>query len=201
MKIDALSNIKSINGQVFRFADVVESIDGHRVLKFDNDELLSKLKIAAQNTATHNNESATPYVGRINEFGNYVQNLFASECRKLGLNYHTPTDCDGHCKESGYPDGCIEFPNGDICYIEVKTFAHTSGQSTLRSFFYSPSNTSKITKDAPHLLVGFATASENAKGPHTILDFHFTDMFLKNVKLKLEFNQDNKNLYKPSDLL
>lgn len=201
MKINVLSSIKTINDQTYKFADVIESVEGHKVLQFDNPALLQTLKLAAKNTMVNNNTSTTPYSGRINEFGNYIQDLFAKECRKLGLNYHTPTDCEGHCKESGYPDGCVELEDGSLCYIEVKTFAHNSTASTLRSFFYSPSKTSKITQDAPHLLVGFATCSENAKGPHTILTYHFTDMFFKNVKLKLEFNQDNKNLYKPTELL
>ena len=143
MKIATLSQIKGNNGLKFDFKDVIESIDGHKVVKFNNPELLKKLKIAANNTKNRNNSRKNPYEGRINEFGNYVQKLFAEECKKLGLNYSTPKDVDGKQKESGYPDGCIQTDDGYFCYIEIKTFAEKNKETSLRSFFYSPSKTSK----------------------------------------------------------
>ena len=201
MKIQNLAQIKANNGKVFDFKDVIESVDGHIVKEFTNKALLKKLKLAAKNTMNVNNSLPRPYKGGINEFGNFVQVLFAQECQKLGLKYSTPVDTKGRAKESGYPDGCISFKKDYFCYIEVKTYSEKNKNSSLRSFFYSPSNTSKITRDAAHLLVGFSTKSASADGPHTLLDFHFTDMFSKKVKLKLEFNQNNKEIYKKSELL
>ena len=200
MKISVLSQIKDSNGVVFEFKDVIESVEGHTVIKFDNPELLAKLKTAAQNTVDRNNTSPNPYKGRINEFGNYIQKLFAEECRKVGIQYSTPYNAADKSKESGYPDGFVQEGNY-CCYVEVKTYANYSKESSLRTFYYSPSKTSKITLDASHILIGFATKSENAQGPHHIVDFHFTDMFSKKVRLKLEFNQNNKELYKEQDLI
>lgn len=192
-KIFNLENIKDSNGKVFAFKDVIESIENHKVIKFDNQALLDALKLAAQNTVNTIN-SSPKFKGRANEFGNLVQWCFEKECIKTGLHYETPKTSDGKSKISGYPDGFVNFDNYP-CYIEVKTYEITKKCQTLRSFFYSPSNSSKITQDASHLLVGFSTKDLY------LVDFNFTDMYLKKVKLKLEFNQNNKELYKASDKL
>lgn len=85
MKIPNLTNIKSNNGKVFDFKDVIESIENHKVIQFNNGNLLSKLKQAATNTITTINH-APPYKGRPNEFGNLVQWYFSKECVSIGLN-------------------------------------------------------------------------------------------------------------------
>jgi hypothetical protein len=193
MKIPNLTNIKSNNGKIFKFKDVIESIENHKVIRFSNNALLTQLKRVANNTVNAIN-SAPRFKGRPNEFGNLVQWYFARECVKERLDYSTPTNSKGQEKESGYPDGFINYTDCP-CYIEVKTYEETKKNQTLRSFFYSPSETSKITKDACHILVGFSTKNLKLSG------FHFTDMFVKNVKLKLEFNQNNKEMYKDSELL
>lgn len=155
--------------------------------------MLEKLKLAAKNTVDIVNK-LPQWKGRANEFGNYVELKFAEECLKIGLDYGSPKTTDGKTMETGYPDG---FVDGDYpCYVEVKTFLSSSEKSTFRSFFFSPSKSPKITKDASHLLVGFAT-TKNSK----LVGFHFTDMFEKNVVLKMEFNQNNKEIYKESELL
>lgn len=201
MIIKNLHKIKENNNKIYNFADVIESIDGFKVIKFNNPGLLTKLKLAAEKTLNKNNSQPSKYEGRINEFGNYIQKVFAEECQILGINYYTPQDIKGKKKETGYPDGCIEIKNGTFCYIEVKTFAEKNRDSTLRSFFYSPSVNSKITRDASHLLIGFSTQSLSAKGPHIITGYHFIDLFTKKVKLKLEFNQNNLIMYKETELL
>ncbi|MCL2331396.1 MAG: hypothetical protein FWC61_02510 [Proteobacteria bacterium] len=193
MKCINLASIKSNNGKVFDFKDVIESVEGHAVIKFNNDNLLAVLRKAADNTVKTINK-APQFQGRPNEFGNLVQWYFAKECISAGLKYNAPKDNKGHLKESGYPDGEIEF-EGKHYYIEVKTYEQSKKQQTLRSFFYSPSMTSKITRDSPHLLVGFSTKDLRLTG------FHFTDMFAKKVKLKLEFNTSNRELYKDAELL
>ena len=188
-----LASIKSNNNKIFDFKDVIESIEGHLVIQFDNQKLLDLLKTAADNTITTIN-NVPKFKGRPNEFGNLVQWFFSKECVNIGLDYNTPKDNKGHSKDSGYPDGEIKFED-TYYYIEVKTYEQSKKTQTLRSFFYSPSATSKITRDASHLLVGFSTKDIK------LIGYHFTDMFTKKVKLKLEFNTNNKALYNNSELL
>lgn len=187
--------MKSNHGKSFAFPDVIESIYDHKVIKFSNCSLLSQLKYAANNTITVIN-SLPGWAGRVNEFGNYVEIKFAEECLNLGLKYTSPKTAIGGKRAVGYPDGFID--SGYPCYIEVKTYADGSEKSAFRSFYLSPSSSPKITKDAAHLLVGFATtkALKLVSGKT-----HFTDMFVKQVKLKLEFHQDNKHIYNPAELL
>ncbi len=190
-KLTDLTKIKESNGKIFDFKDVIESIENHKVLPFNNQSLLDLFKQAAQNTITTIN-SAPLFKGRPNEFGNLVQWNFEKECVNLGMDYHSPTDASGRVKTSGYPDGFINF-NNYLSYVEIKTFDFSKKRQTLRSFFYSPSRSSKIIHDASHLLIGFAT--QNLK----LVDFHITDMYVKKVILKLEFNQNNKEIYKEDE--
>jgi len=190
--------ITELNGKKFLFKEVVHGVDGCEVLKFDNSALLKIIKKACQRTVQEVN-TRTNFSGRPNEFGNLVANYFGFECTKLGLDYTKPTDKNGKAKESGYPDGLIQ-QKGSYCYIEVKTCEHSKLQQTFRTFFYSPSASSKIIHNAPHLLIGFETDKD---GDILILngEFHITDMFNKEVTLKLEYNTNNKCLYKFSELL
>ncbi|MDR2104126.1 MAG: hypothetical protein LBP51_00040 [Deferribacteraceae bacterium] len=72
MKMLNLINIKENNGKIFYFKDVIESIESHMVIPFNNDEMLTLLKQAADNTVTTIN-NAPLFNGRPNEFGNLVQ--------------------------------------------------------------------------------------------------------------------------------
>jgi len=187
--------MKANHGKSFAFPDVIESIYNCKVIKFSADSLLSQLKQAADNTISIIN-SLPGWPGRANEFGNFVEMKFAEECLKLGLKYTSPKTAKGGTRATGYPDGFID--NDLPCYVEIKTFADGTENSTFRSFYFSPSNSPKITRDAFHLLIGFATtkAAKLVSGKT-----HFTDMFVKQVKLKLEFQQDNKHIYNPAQLL
>ncbi|GMO12595.1 MAG: type II restriction endonuclease MjaV [Treponemataceae bacterium] len=192
------AQMAEMNGKTFPFRDVIKGVEGHDVLEFNNPALLDAIKTACTNTVTIINKS-TNFTGRPNEFGNLVANFLSLECSKIGLDYQKPTDTDNKAKETGYPDGLIKYEN-TWCYLEIKTCEHTKTEQTFRTFFYSPSVTSKIIHDAPHLLVGFETDKD---GDTFILNgkFYITDMFKKNVTLKLEYNTNNKQLYKPEDLL
>ncbi len=186
-----LAKISKLNGKKFAFKFVIESIEGREVLEFCNERLLELLKKAATNTIEPVNN--IEFTGRPNEFGNIVANLFAVECRRLGLEYEKPRDISGKAKENGYPDGVIKFENAYF-YVEVKSCEESKQNQTLRTFFYSPSSSSKIVHDAAHLLVCFLTKKDKFK---LLLngDFHIVDMSKKDVKLKLEYNASNKELY------
>ncbi|WP_150212787.1 hypothetical protein [Candidatus Tokpelaia sp.] len=194
-KIPDLTIMKSNHGKSFAFPDIIETIYDRKVIKFSNPSLLLQLKSAANNTISIIN-SLPGWTGRVNEFGNYVEIKFAEECLKLGLKYTSPKTTKGGIRATGYPDGFID--DAYPCYVEIKTYADGSENSSFRSFYFSPSASPKITQDASHLLVGFATTKTARLVSGKA---HFTDMFLKQVKLKLEFQQNNKHIYNPAQLL
>lgn len=191
MDYSKLNEISKFNNKKFPFKEIIKSIEKHEVLKFDDNELLSIFKNACKNTIIPVNNVG--FVGRPNEFGNIVANLFAVECKNLKLNYQKPRDSKCKYKESGYPDGLIKF-NDKHFYMELKTCEEKQQNQTFRTFFYSPSTNSKIIYDASHLLICFLTTKKD-----NILqlngNYHIVDMYEKEVKLKLEYNSNNKELY------
>lgn len=191
MDYSKLNQISKLNNKKFPFKEVIKNIENCDVLPFANAKLLKILKNACKNTIEPVNN--VEFSGRPNEFGNIVANLFGVECKKLGLDYQKPKDFQGRGKENGYPDGLLIFKE-EYIYIELKTCEENKQNQTLRTFFYSPSSNSKITYDASHLLICFLTAKKN----NVLLlngNFHFVDMYEKDVKLKLEYNSNNKELY------
>lgn len=186
-----LGTISKLNNKRFPFREVIKNIEKHEVLEFKNARLLGLLKSACKNTITPVNN--IEFSGRPNEFGNIVANLFAIECKGVGLDYQKPKDTQGKGKESGYPDGLVVFEN-QYFYTELKTCEQSKQNQTLRSFFYSPSTHSKILYDASHLVICFLT---HKNGNALLLngEFHIVGMYEKEVKLKLEYNSNNKELY------
>ena len=132
MYYSKLNDIIKLNNKKFLFKEVIKNIEKHEVLKFDNNKLLNILKSACRNTIIPVNN--IEYIGRPNEFGNIVANLFAVECRKLKLKYQKPKDSQGKKKESGYPDGFLEFMD-KYYYIELKTCEEKQQDKTLRTFY------------------------------------------------------------------
>ena len=78
--------------------------------------------------------------------------------------------------------------------MELKTCEEKQQNQTLRTFFYSPSTNSKIIYDASHLLICFLT-TKNSGILQLNGNYHIVDMYEKEVKLKLEYNSNNKELY------
>ena len=188
---EKLAEISKLNNKTFPFKEVIQAIEKRQVLPFNNSNLLKLLKTACKNTIQPVNN--IEFNGRANEFGNIVANLFACECKNLSLDYQKPKNNLGKKQESGYPDAYISFENAHF-YIELKTCEEKNQNQTFRTFYYSPSHHSKIIYDASHLLICFITVKR--KGVFLLNgDFHIVDMREKNVKLKLEYNASNKELY------
>ncbi|MDR0486054.1 MAG: hypothetical protein LBH29_04935 [Elusimicrobiota bacterium] len=196
-----LSQIKNLNGKKFRFFEVIEQVENHKVIKFDGDsKLLSVLRTAAKSIIEPVNNSKdkdSNFPKRANEFGNYVERFFRERLQNFGYDCVKPKTIGGKTKEAGYPD-CLLIFESKPYYLEVKTCEAGSLNSSFRSFFYSPSESSKIDRDAVHLLIGFKTIKNQMQLTGDIL---IADLFNKEVTLKLEYNSNNKELYKTSDLL
>ena len=140
------------------------------------------------------------YVGRPNELGNYLERVLMSRLdESLHFSVDMPRTEQGHKQAVGYPDGIIidELRNV-VAYFDVNIFQEKTRTSTLRSFYYQPTNQSKISHDAPHFLVGFVVDSlgDNNRSPFIIKDYEIVDIYDLEVNFKAEFNASNRDIYK-----
>ena len=67
-------------------------------------------------------------------------------------------------------------------------------KSSQRTFYVSPSQDFKVTRDAYHLLLAFST-EEVEEGLYSLTGFKLLDLYGIECNLKLEFNASNKDLY------
>ena len=135
---------------------------------------------------------------RPNEVGNDIEAFVISALHKYKIKAGAPTTKSGKQKSTAYPDIKIN-RLGLPVYLEVKTYAKNSKNTSLRSFFLSPSKDPKVTKDAFHLAVGFEVVQEN-KSFYPIA-FKIIDLYGLDCDMKAEFNSDNKRLYEKSRVL
>jgi hypothetical protein len=97
-------------------------------------------------------------------------------------------------KVAGYPNMLIE-RRGKPYYVEVKLAEEGQLNSSFRTFFYEPVEFAKVTRNASHIIVGFIHRKRAIKG------FKILDASKIHVNLKCEFNTNNVELYKASNIL
>jgi hypothetical protein len=75
--------------------------------------------------------------------------------------------------------------------------------TTQRTFYYSPSTATKVTRDALHLLLAFEIEqrTENGRPLWVPAGFKLVSLHNLQVKLKIEYNQGNRSLYDPEGIL
>lgn len=174
------------------FQVIIKSISGCSVLPFNyHRELMKLINKALTMTGEKINKKGISKE-RSNEVGNKIESFIKESFNKFGLNADTPTNKKGKKISSGYPDIIFEYAKKSY-YLECKTYNLKNINTTQRSFYFSPSRSFKITKDAPHLMVSFEV---NKKGKKYFVN-HWKLYSLEKLKvdLKHEFNQNNKNIY------
>jgi hypothetical protein len=79
----------------------------------------------------------------------------------------------------------------------LKTYNAATVHTTQRSFYYSPSETPKVARDAVHLLLAYELEKVERDGRTLFLPRHWKLLTLQDleVDLKFEFNQSNRGLY------
>ena len=89
--------------------------------------------------------------------------------------------------------------------MECKIFAQGSAETTMRSFYLSPSESFKVSVDARHLLLAFGMEASPIAGSRDSLyvprSYKLIDLHDLLCDVKYEFNSDNRRLYAPSMLL
>jgi hypothetical protein len=182
---------------------VIKSLSGYDILDFDitdpKDKKLLDCLIQALKNAMQSINNNGIHTARPNEAGNAIEPYVKDELTKLGCNAHTPNTLSGKEKSSGYPDIVFTDKEGRINYLECKTFNQKTINSSLRTFYLSPSNDFKITSDAHHFLASFEM--EERQSVFYVKGFKLLTLEKLKVDVKNEFNANNKELYKPQNIL
>jgi hypothetical protein len=181
------------------FPEVILATTGHRVLDFDtNNPAHSELRRQILQAAALVGERARRQgivTTRANEAGNHLEPIVRQALKDAGLEARVPVTGAGRAQVAGYPD--IEIAGATPCYLELKTYNAATADTTQRSFYYSPSATPKVTRDALHLLLAFEMEAVTRDGQSVLMPGHWKLITLQHleVDLKFEFNQSNRGLY------
>tara|TARA_B100001142_G_scaffold326847_1_gene383173 strand:- start:219 stop:860 length:642 start_codon:yes stop_codon:yes gene_type:complete len=184
------------------FRDVIKAATGHNILPFNDSTRAVVRKLdewISVNVQHLSNHIESEYIGRPNELGNYLERILLNDFQRdlaPSIRCEMPRTISGHAQAVGYPDGVI-FTQNEVMYFDVKIYQAKTKDTTLRSFYYQPTNQSKIHHDAPHFLIGFEVESidGNNSSPFRIVDYSIVDVYDMNVNFKAEFNTNNRNIY------
>lgn len=184
------------------FEVIINSLCNSKVVQFaaDQPENIGNLNaMAAAMRDVCATVRATPIQrSRPNEVGNDMEPFVISALKCQGLQSAAPRTRGGFGKSTGYPDIRIDAQPFPI-YLEVKTYAAATQDTTMRSFYLSPAEDPKVCEDAHHLLVGFEIERNgNFFAPAA---FKIVDLYGLNCDMKAEFNSDNRRLYQPDRIL
>lgn len=208
MDDDYVKNLENVIKQMLRplkdipLSLVIESISGYKIIPFNpNNEkdqaLLSDLIEVAKLAGSNVNKKGI-LRPRPNEVGNDIEPFVKEAFRRYGYVADTPITKEGSKKALGYPD--IEFVDkfNRTNYLECKTYNKENVSTTQRSFYLSPSEDFKVTKDAHHFVLSFEIYVDGRVGNNNIYRCkEWKILSIENllVDVKYEFQSDNKRLY------
>ena len=123
--------------------------------------------------------------------------------REVGLDADKPLSKSGKRKVAGYPDIEVRDREGRTIYIDCKTYNTKTKDQTFRTFYFSPSEDPKITKDAFHLLISSELDLAEREEKQAFIPISWQIYTLDRLKdqVKHEFNASNKDLYQKEALL
>ena len=177
---------------------VVEALTGHRVLPFNHKnanhaEVLKRLNAAATSVAEKIKAGGGINSRRVNEVGNIIEQYVRDALTAQGMPAGVPAGKkSGKARATGYPDVTFTF-NGEHFYLDCKTYNKGTASASLRTFYLSPSEDPKISRDAVHLILSFETVRNGdiyQLVSHTIISLEKLSL-----DLKYEFNSDNRRMY------
>lgn len=192
---------------------VVEAISGKKVIPFDISDkkhktLLKKLAEAAKLSCQNIKNDGGIISGRVNEVGNKVELPIKDALRQVGFkDADVPLNKKGVKQSTGYPD--LGFSFGDsYVYVECKTFNKKTVGTTQRSFYLSPTEGFKVTKDAIHIVISleierekYITVKGQSFGVYLANAWKVVQIENIDVDVKREFNSDNKRMYAEENIL
>lgn len=177
---------------------VVEALTGHKVLPFDTEnpdhaEVLKRLNAAAASVVAKIHCDGGIQSKRVNEVGNAIEPLVRDALTAHGLPATIPTGAkSGRARATGYPDIAFTF-NGACFYMDCKTHSAATANTSLRTFYLSPSDDPKISRDAVHLIISFETARDG--DTYRLVRYKLISLERLSLDVKYEFNSDNRRMY------
>lgn len=181
------------------FKSVIQATTRQALLDFDagdpaHAQLKELIALAAQRAGRRAFAEGI-FTARANEAGNAMESYVRAALEEVGLAPRTPRTTTGRAQTTGYPD--LELSGPTPCYLELKTYNAATANTTQRTFYYSPSEHPKVTRDALHLLLAFRLESVQRRGQPAFVPAHWKLLTLQDlaVSLKYEFNQSNRGLY------
>jgi hypothetical protein len=214
MKEEYVENLENVIKQMLRPLKniplnlVIECLSGHKILPFNPDEqkdkkILSILVEVAELAGSNVNKKGI-LRPRPNEVGNDIEPFITEALRHFGYKAEKPRTKNGKTKATGYPD--IEFIDefNRANYLECKTYNIENISTTMRSFYLSPSEDFKITKDAHHFVISFEIYVDGRVGNKNVYKckkWKILSIEKLLVDVKYEFNSDNKRLYSKNLIL
>ncbi len=197
--------LKPMKGISFPVA--IKALTGCNVLAFNplpkqNKRLLKQLSRAARLAGQRAFREGI-FTARPNEAGNRIEPFVIKALREAGLKADKPISRSGKKKSAGYPDIQIEDKNGRVIYLDCKTYNTKTKDQNFRTFYFSPSEDPKITRDAFHLLMSFElhTARRGGKRAFIPISWQIYTLDKLRIQVKHEFNASNKGLYTKKALL
>jgi hypothetical protein len=188
---------------------IIESISGKQVKQFNKEDtkhnnLLSSI-IEATKIACEEINRYGIIESRANEVGNALEPFLKNALNtKSNFKAITPKTSSGKQKTVGYPDIELKFGEDEFCYIECKSYNIDNLYTTMRTFYLSPSDDFKVTKDAIHFVVSFEIYVDGRSGSKNIYKtkgWKILDVYKLNCDVKYEFNSNNKRMYDKSMIL
>jgi len=185
------------------FSVVVRSLSNNNIIQVDQKSPDDIRMVDALEKAVHicaSELKKTPIQrSRPNEVGNDVEPYVMRALAAVGFKTERPKTKSGKYKATGYPDILFYDSIGRPCYLECKIFSDDTKDTTMRSFYLSPSDDFKVSIDARHLLLSFEMTRhpiENSNLSKFVpVGFKLVDLFELDCDMKHEFNADNRRLY------
>lgn len=198
--------LRPINGVPLNL--VMETITGKKVIAFDNNNpmdeaLLSTLIIVAKQTGDEINKTGIAS-RRANEVGNRIENFVLNSLNANSFRAETPKTKSGRAQSTGYPDIYFCDQANRHNYLECKTYNIESIDTSLRSFYLSPSKDPKIIYDAHHFVLSyeiFEAGRIKGENIYKCKSWKILSIDKLNLNVKYEFNASNKALYDESLIL
>ncbi len=150
------------------FSMIVKSLAEQQVIQIDktsaaDQALLKKLEKTIHLCAAELKSDPIKRP-RPNEVGNDIEAYVMRALPNAGLIAQRPRSRSGAGKSTGYPDILIRDEKNRPTYLECKSFAHGTPETTMRSFYLSPSESFKVSVDARHLLLAFGMEASAISG-------------------------------------
>jgi len=180
------------------FSVVIEAMTGHQVIPYikeDDGGLIAALSAACVKTVNDSGKHPVA-ANRPNDVSAKVEKMLQDNLTESGVTAERPKpQGKQRAAAQGYPD-LLLWDADRPTYLEVKVSrVENISKGSARNFFYQPTQNSKITRDARHLLCGFSIEEDSEK-KWILREWTITDLWFLRVKLKPEYNADNLEIYR-----